>query len=56
MDIHVVGSLTQANTYFIFRETGAEVTVRIVDRTMFSSHKMLSGEKDFIIENIIKDK
>jgi len=38
----------------VFRETGAEVRVDIIDNTLFCSHKLTKEETEFIKENILR--
>jgi len=56
MDFWIRSALTLPNTYFVFRETGAEVRVGVIGGTIFTSHKLTKEEIEFFNENILRTK
>ena len=51
--IYVVQSDHQQNTYFIFRDDGVEVAVKIRDGLMNPSHELTPAEANYFRKNIL---
>ncbi|WP_440881429.1 hypothetical protein [Tenacibaculum sp. C7A-26P2] len=49
-------SFMKPNTFFIFREDGIQVEIKIVDNTLFRSHKLTELELEYINNNLLKTK
>lgn len=52
-EVICVPSLSFNDLYFIFRNNGQEVAVRISDRYPRGNHKLTREEKVFFLDNII---
>lgn len=53
-NLTICGSLNEENTFFIFRDTGVEVKIQIVDKTIYTSHKLRDIEREYIKNNLIE--
>lgn len=53
-EIHIVPSLVDVNTYFIFRENGKEVKVEIKNNMIYPDHQLTIEEVNHIKKNILK--
>ncbi|MEM7485831.1 MAG: hypothetical protein AAF348_11545 [Bacteroidota bacterium] len=54
MNFWVVKSDNDANTFFIFRESGTEVKVEIKKNIMVPSHYLMESEKEYFKNNIVR--
>lgn len=53
MQVITAPSFVDPNTFFIFRENGVEVRVKIASRNLFPSHPLSHDEREYFDKNII---
>jgi len=51
--ITICGSLHEENTFYIFRDSGVEVKIQIVDKTIYTSHPLTEMEREYLKNNIL---
>lgn len=50
----IMASVTEANTYHIYRATGLEIKFTIEDKKLYcETHTLFQYEREYIIKNII---
>lgn len=51
--ITICGSFHEENTFYIFRDSGVEVKIQIVDKTIYTSHTLTEMEREYLKNNIL---
>lgn len=52
LKITICNSLNEENCFYIFRENGVEVKIKIIDSKLLTSHKLTEIEKEYLKNNI----
>ena len=54
LNITICNSLNEENVFFIFRDTGVEIKIKIEDAKVYTLHKLKETEKAYLNNYIIK--